>query len=135
MNVMPVKVEDVQAVWPDVEPFLASALLFSNGEYNTDHAKVYVIQGTWQLVVFVENGEIKGAATIEYINRPNARIGFVTGIGGRLIAGLSEFEQLKTVLRANGATKLEGAAHPSVARLWRIRLRVDEKYRIVEAIL
>lgn len=132
---MPVMVSDVQAVWADVAPFLESALMFSNGEYNTDHAKVYVLQGAWQLAVFVEDGAIKGAATIEYINRPNARIGFVTGLGGRLIAGKSEFEQLKTLLRANGATKLEGAAHPSVARLWRSRFGINEKYRIVEAVL
>jgi hypothetical protein len=54
----------------------------------------------------------------------------VTTIGGRLISSLDTFEQLKQLMKAFGATALEGAARESIARLWG-RYGFAEKYRIV----
>jgi hypothetical protein len=134
MIVQPVLRENVAQVWHLVEKFIAKALEFSKGDYNAEHAKVYLANGNWNLFVAVsESGDVKGACTVEFINRPENRIAFVTAIGGRLISDQETFSNFKEVLKTMGATKIEGAARPSIKRLWETRLGFAEKYSIVEA--
>ena len=134
MIVQPVLRENVAQVWHLVEKFIAKALEFSKGDYNAEHAKVYLANGNWNLFVAVsESGDVKGACTVEFINRPENRVAFVTAIGGRLISDQETFSNFKQVLKTMGATKIEGAARPSIKRLWETRLGFAEKYSIVEA--
>lgn len=134
MIVQPVLRENVAQVWHLVEKFIAKALEFSKGDYNAEHAKVYLANGNWNLFVAVgESGDVKGACTVEFINRPESRVAFVTAIGGRLISDQETFSNFKEVLKTMGATKIEGAARPSIKRLWETRLGFAEKYSIVEA--
>jgi hypothetical protein len=88
--------------------------------------------GNWTLLVAVDDNSVHGAATVDFYNRPNDRVAFLTAIGGRLISSPETFEQLKTLLRGLGATCIEGAARESIARLWS-RYGFEEKYRIVGA--
>lgn len=132
MKVQPVLVNSVHQVWPSVVPYLEAALTSPGGDTSVDQALVYVVKGFWQLTVFVEDEKIRGAALVEYINRANARVAFVIAIGGKLISTKEGFNGLKTLVVANGATKFEGAARESVARLWAQKFGVTEKYRIVE---
>ena len=134
MIVQPVLQENVQQVWHLVEKWLEKALEFSKGDYNAEHAKVYLANGNWNLFVAVgESGDVKGACTVEFINRPESRVAYVTAIGGRLISDQETFSNFKEVLKTLGATKIEGAARPSIKRLWETRLGFAEKYSIVEA--
>lgn len=136
MKIQPVLATSVAQVWPSVEKHIASALEYSKGDYNADHAKVYLSRGDWNLFVAVnKSNTIKGAAIVEYINRPNDRVAFMIAIGGRLITSADTFSQFKDLLKFDGATKLEGAARESVARLWMSRFGCTEKYRIVEVSL
>ena len=49
----------VQQVWDDVSSYLEAALVYSGGEYNLEHLKVYLTQGLQTLLVAVnENGKI-----------------------------------------------------------------------------
>jgi hypothetical protein len=133
MIVQPVLAQNVSQVWNSVEKFIAKALDFAKGDYNAEHAKVYLANGNWNLFVAVsESGDIKGACTVEFINRPNHRVAFVTAIGGRLISDAETFSNFKNVLRSCGATKIEGAARPSIKRLWESKFGFAEKYSIVE---
>ena len=116
--------------WPDVEGFIASALKHSKGEFNIDQAKAMVVNGLWTLLVGVEDGKILGAATLNFFNRPDARVAFVTAIGGKMIGNVDTFKQLKLFAASNGASVIEGAARDSVARLWR-RFGFVTKYQIV----
>ena len=136
MKIQPVLTQNVQQVWPLVERFIKSALDFSKGDYDAEHAKVYLSQGHWHMLVAGdESGESKGACTIEYINRPNSRVAMITAIGGRLITNEDTFEQLRNILKLNGATHIEGAARESIARLWKMKFGFAEKYKIVEVAL
>jgi hypothetical protein len=84
------------------------------------------------LVVAVDDeGAIHGAATVSFLNYPNDRVAFITFIGGKLISNKDTFEQFKNLLKANGATKIQGAAREAIARLWS-RYGFEERYRIVE---
>jgi hypothetical protein len=122
----------VHQAWPLVEKFIEDAVQYGGDDYTLDQVKVYLASGQWLLVVAADEvGAIKGAATINFSNYPNDRVAFVTFIGGKLISSQDTFKQFKDLLKANGATKIQGAARESIARLWS-RYGFEERYRIVE---
>ena len=130
MNIERVDPAHVHHVWPVVEGFIASALDHSKGDYTLDQVKTLVAMGNWTLLVAVDDNGVQGAATVDFFNRPNDRVAFVTSIGGRLVSSPDSVEQLKKLLGSFGATCIEGAARESIARLWS-RYGFEEKYRIV----
>lgn len=131
MQVQQVPLQYVHAAWPKVERFITSALEYSQGECTTDQAKVRVSDGRWVLYVAVnDENEVKGAACVEFNNMPNDRVALVVAIGGRLMTNQDTWEQFTSLLKANGATEVQGAARESIARLW-TRYGFKEKYRIV----
>lgn len=131
MNIQQVPIQYVHAAWPKVERFIASALEYSDGEYLPEQARVFIANGQWVLFVAVDdNQEIQGAACVQFNNMPNDRVAFVVAIGGKLISNKDTWEQFTSLLKANGATYVEGAARESIARLW-TRYGFEEKYRIV----
>jgi len=115
----------IHQVWPTVEPWLAKAFEHSalNKYYNIEHLKDYVIRGEQVLLVGTdETGEIKGAATIQWMNCPNARVAYMTSLGGKLIISKENHQELVSWVRAMGGTRIEGSARESVARLWKQKL-------------
>ena len=131
LKVQQVPLEYVNQVWPQVEGYIEQALGYSSGDYSAEEAKVMVTMGTWSLIVAVtpENA-IQGAAIVSYFNRPNDRVGFVVAVGGKLISNKDTWAQLQDILRANGATYIEGAGRDSIVRLWS-RFGMEPKYRII----
>ena len=131
LNLRIVPVTHIQQTWHEVEDMLASAMVHSAGEYNLDQLKVMLVEGRQVLLVLVdENEKIQTAFTIEWINYPNHRVAFMTAIGGK--TDVNAFNQFKDWAKANGATKLQGAAFESVARLWKRKLGYENRYIIVE---
>jgi hypothetical protein len=132
MKIQHVNLEYVNQVWPKVEDYIKWALDYQT-DYTVEHVKTFIVTGVWTLVVAVdEAGEIKGASAIQFFNRPNDRVAFVVSIGGKLITNKETFQQFSDLLKAFGATAIEGAARESIARLWK-RYGFEEKYRIVGA--
>ena len=133
LTLQPVSAHFINQVWEKVEPFIKSAEeKFGGAEYTTDQIKVYLVTGQWMLLVIVdENQEIHGAVTATFLNYPNDRVAFVTAIGGKLIANADTFAQMAAIFKANGATKIQGAAKEAVARLWK-RFGFEEKAILVE---
>lgn len=130
MNIERVDPMHVHHVWPMVEGFISSALEHSQGDYTLEQVKTLVAMGNWTLVVAVDNNGVQGAATVDFFNRPNDRVAFITSIGGHLVSSADSVEQLKNLLGSFGATCIEGAARQSIARLWS-RYGFEEKYQIV----
>lgn len=119
MKVQHVPIEWVNRTWALAEPFVVSALENSSGDYTVAHVQSMVSSGQWLLIVASDDDAvIQGAATMFFYNRPTDRVAFVSTIGGRLISSDETFGQLKAIAAQNGATALEGAARPAVARLW-----------------
>jgi hypothetical protein len=132
MKIQHVDVNYTNQLWPQVEQFIDAALAYQD-DYTLDHAKVFVTNGTWMLVVAIdEDGVIHGAATIMFYNRPNDRVAFVITMGGRLITGSETYAQFADLLKAFGATYIEGASRASAMRLWE-RFGLKEKYRVAGA--
>jgi len=97
---------------------------------------VYLASGQWVLLIACdEDDKIAGAATIEFISRPNDRVAFFTSVGGKFLTTPEVFDQVRDILKTYGATKIEGAARESAARLWQSKFGFSEKYKIVEVSL
>ena len=133
LTIKPVFTAAFHQAWPLVEGFLAEALKWGEDDYTAEQAKVMLANGQWTLIVAVdEENTIHGAAAISFNNMPNDRIAFVVAIGGKLISSQDTYAQFTALLKAHGATKIQGAARESIARLW-TRYGFKERYRIVEA--
>lgn len=118
-------------IWPEVRDYLEQSLLEGeeqveevpnwNGCYNIYHVQSFISNGTWLLVVAVEDGIIKGAATVSFMNYPMSRVAVITLTGGKLVTGENEFYQLTALLKTYGATKVQAYCRESVARMLKRR--------------
>jgi hypothetical protein len=119
-------------MWPKIEKYVQSAMQFSMGDYTIDQIRLLINTGQWLLMVAIdEQGEIHGAAASSFINYPNSRVAFITFIGGKLISNQETFKQMSDILGQHGATKIQGMARPSIARLWK-RYGFQERTTLVE---
>ena len=120
LQVQYVETEVTSQSWPLVEKYVQSAIQYGNGDYTIEQIKLLVCMGQWLLLVAVdESGNVHGAATVSFLNYPNSRVAFITFIGGRLISNKDTYMQMSMILKARGATKIQGMARPSIARLWK----------------
>jgi hypothetical protein len=132
MNVFPLNVAYLHQHWEEVAKYLNPALELSGvEEFTLDQMKVYILNGNWTLFVVVEEGKLCGAVVVAFSNYPNHRVAFVTAIGGKFISSKETFEKFKVALKNMGATKIQGGARESVARLWN-RLGFKNKQILVE---
>ena len=125
----------IHQTWPLVKDFLAEAMKWSGEDYTIDLAKALLAQGSWVLLVAVdEQSNIHGAGSVEFLNMPNHRVAFITAIGGRGIVNEDIHEQLCMVLKGYGATKRQCAARDSAARLYEA-VGFKKKHTILEVSL
>jgi len=135
MNIQHVPSQHVAQTWPLVEAYMGESQKQSKGDYTLEQIKLLVLTGGWLLLVATdEDNKVHGAMTVEFSNRPNHRVAFITGTGGKSIINEETFKQLEDICRANGATSIECAARDSMAKLLD-RFGFKDKYRIIEVIL
>jgi hypothetical protein len=135
MKIQHVPIQHAAQTWPLVEKYLGESQEYAKGDYTLDQIKMYVLTGVWLLLVATDDeNNVNGAMTVEFQNRPNHRVAFITGTGGKSIINDETFKQLESICRANGATAIECAARDSVSRLLN-RFGFKDKYRIVEVLL
>lgn len=134
MKLVHIPTHFVAQIWEKVCPFIANALEYAQDDYTLDQVKVYLSTGQWIMIVASnEINEVVGASTITFHNYPNDRVAFVTTVGGKFISDTDTYNQFKEILKGFGATKIQGAARKSIARLWRTKLGFKERHIIVEA--
>lgn len=121
----------IQQTWTEVQEMLSDALQHSAGEYDIHDLKVMLVKDMQTLLVCVdEENIIRCALTIEWINHPNDRIAFITAIGGKTCP--NAWKEFIDWAKANGGTKIQGAAYESVARLWKRKYGFENIYIITE---
>jgi hypothetical protein len=134
MKLVHIPTHFVAQIWEKVCPFIANALEYAQDDYTIDQVRVYLSTGQWIMIVASnEINEVVGASTITFHNYPNDRVAFVTTVGGKFISDTDTYNQFKEILKGFGATKIQGAARKSIARLWRTKLGFKERHIIVEA--
>jgi hypothetical protein len=131
MKLLRIPPEQISQRWASISPFLASVLKSATDDFTLDQMKVYLTNGQWLTLGIFDGDVLKGVITISFTNMPNDRVAWVTAIGGKNITNLDTFSQLKAILKAHGATKIQAGVRESVARLWR-RLNFKQRQILVE---
>jgi hypothetical protein len=121
----------VHQTWPLVEKYFAAVEPYTKGDYTLDQIRLKLGVGDWWLIIATEGDAIVGALSVFYENRPNARVAFITCLGGESVTTNENWAQLQNIFRKDGATLIEAAMRPSTFRLWS-RLGFEEKYLIAE---
>ena len=133
ITVKPVFTNYFHQTWPLVKDLFSNSLKFGGDEYTLDQIKALLAQGSWVLLVAVdEENTVHGAASVEFVNKPNDRVGLITAMAGKDIVNEDVFGQVCALLKANGATKVQCAARESAARLYK-QVGLEERYTILEA--
>jgi hypothetical protein len=122
----------VHQTWPLVEKYFAAVEPHTKGDYTLDQIKLKIGVGNWWLIIATEGETIIGALSVFYENRPNARVAFITCLGGESVTTDENWAQLQDIFKKDGATMIEAAMRPSTFRLWS-RLGFEEKYLIAGA--
>lgn len=133
LNLELVPLSLIHQTWPLVKDYIQEGLKWGEDDYTIEQARQNLADGKWILVVVVdEEKTIHGALLINIYNMPNHRIAFIVAIGGRGISNHNTYGQLSEIVKSFGATKIQGVARESVARLWK-RYGFRERYILVEA--
>jgi len=128
-----IPVQYVQQAWPMVEKYIEDAQQYDGGDYTVEQIKVYLATGQWVLIAALdEQNAFHGAMTMSFISYPNDRVAFATSTGGKMIINKDSLKQLKAIVQQMGATKIQAAVRPSMARLLS-RTDFYERYMIVES--
>ncbi len=130
--VRPVSVAYFHQTWPLVEDLFVKANKHDVGDYTIEQIKAFLASGNWLLLVATdEQNEIHGAAAVNFYNMPNYRVGFITAMAGKAIVNEDVYKQVCELLKANGATRVQCAARPSAARLYK-QVGMQERHIIME---
>ena len=117
------KVEKVPAqyvarVWPLLERFVADVEPHVHGEWTVAQMKADVMQGRTLMVSVVEDGACIGVVLYKVYNSRNGRTVFIEVCSGSGLTTEENWKQLKDIFLREGATDIEAAMRPAVARLW-----------------
>lgn len=132
MSVTKLTVNVVRSKWQEIEPFISKALEKSKcDDYNIDDVYRYITLNQWCVYVAIKDDVIHGAAVVSMVKYPHDVVAYVCAIGGRMVVDRSVSDEFFKLLKEHGASRVQGAARPSIVRLWR-RIGLEEKYAIVE---
>ena len=124
---------NIYNVWEDVKEYLNASINVSGGDYTLDQLKLLLNRNEQTLLVSVnKKGVLNGAMTVEFINRPNNRIMFITALGGHGIVNDKTFSQVESWAKMQGATKASAWAQEAQARLYKIKSNFNTVRYVVE---
>jgi hypothetical protein len=124
---------NIYGVWEDVKEYLNTSINVTNSDFTIDQLKLFLIRGEQTLLVSVnENNKLNGAMTIEFLNRPNDRVMFITALGGHGIVNDETFSQVETWAKMQGATKASALAQEAQARLYKLKANFNTVRMVVE---
>lgn len=121
----------VAQVWPQAKEHIAKGLEHAT-TYSINHAEVFLANGSWVLLVAVDNeNAITGAYAVAFQNEPASRTAFIVSAAGTGLASQAAFDQVKSIARGMGATKIQALARESAARLYK-RVGLQAKATLME---
>ncbi len=124
---------NIYTVWDNVKDYLNASINVSGGEFTLDQLKLMLVRGEQTLLVSVDKkNKLNGAMTVEFFNRPNSRIMFITALGGSGIVNDETFSQVETWAKMQGATKASAWAQEAQARLYKIKANFNTVRMVVE---
>lgn len=127
-----VEPEWIYSVWPKVVDYIDRSVKEGTGEFSSEHIKSWLVSGQQTLIIIVDNEEIVGCGTVQFINYPNHRVAFITSCGGFGIVSPEVFDQIEDWMKSMGATKIQAWAKDAQARLYRQAVGFTVPCNIVE---
>lgn len=131
MKILRIPTDQIAQRWAVIAPFIEDSLVYSGGDFTIDQVRLYLSSGQWLTLGVFDEQSMLGVIAVQFTNMPNDRVAFITAIGGKNITNSDTFNQFQAILKAHGATKIQGGVRESVARLWR-RLGFSQRYILVE---
>lgn len=131
MKILRIPTDQIAQRWAVIAPFIEDSLAYSGGDFTIDQVRLYLSSGQWLTLGVFDEQSMLGVIAVQFTNMPNDRVAFITAIGGKNITNSDTFNQFQAILKAHGATKIQGGVRESVARLWR-RLGFSQRYILVE---
>lgn len=83
VEILPVAPEHVRRVWPLVDKYVESALVYTNGAFLPEDVAAMCERGTMQLWMAVRGDNVLAALVTEIVNYPRRRAVGVPFIGGK----------------------------------------------------
>lgn len=118
MKVQTVDVAYITQIWSAVAPFIAGGLKYTD-DYTLDQIKVYLSSGAWTLLVAVDDlQQIHGVCTVAFENGANDRTAIITTLGGKFVVLQEIFDQVCTIVRRLGATRVQAYTRDTAIRLY-----------------
>jgi hypothetical protein len=124
--------DELSAYWPQCEPLLELGLVGSEGELNARHLLPMLQAPPGFLLVGVDAaGTVHTAMALQLQTYPHYTVAHIFSIGGRwVLANRRHWADIKTWLKQQGASKVQGSCKPAQTRLWR-HLGLEPVYTIV----
>jgi hypothetical protein len=134
MNTVQIVVpNNIYNVWEDVKEYLNASINVSGGDFTLDQLKLILARGEQTLLVSIDEKSIlNGAMTVEFSNRPNNRVMFITALGGNGIVNTETFSQVENWARMQGATRVSAWAQEAQARLYKLKANFNTVRMVVE---
>jgi hypothetical protein len=131
MKVQTVGVEYIAQIWSTIAPYIERALQYTD-DYSLDQVKVFLTTGSWVLLVAVDDlQQIHGVATVAFQNGVNDRTAIITTLGGKDVVNSNVFEQVLTILRKIGATRVQIYTRDSAIKLYK-KVGLEKKATLME---
>jgi len=120
MNLQIIPHTHLDQVWPVVGQMLAQVCdeKASDGEYTIDQMRMSIVQRERHLIVAMEDEEIVGAGTVEFLNYPSKRVALIGALAGKGVVTPEAFGQICEWCKGMGASELRAYAKDAQARLF-----------------
>lgn len=104
---------EINAVWPELEPLVTSALKQSRGELAADDVLRYLREGTFTAFVTVQDGRIELVMIMEIVTFPRMTKANIVVVAGKGVWKAERFlPAVEQWALAHGAVELTGYVRP-----------------------
>lgn len=131
MELRYVQPSHIDIAWRDGASKLGEACSSGGDEITGDQLKMILSRGERTLVQLWDE-KVVGWGVYRIEQLPNIRVLFITGLYAPHGHFEQFFEEIKSIARMNGCSRVRCAAGPAQARLYRIKCKFRPVYEIME---
>lgn len=132
MKLIPVAASHIDAAWLEGACALAEACETSGGEITGDQLKLILSRAERTLIRMDDEDQTVGWGVVRVDQLPNVRVLFVTDMVAHGAHFERFFDELKSMARALGCSRVRCAAKPVQARLYRQKVGFTPVYEVLE---
>lgn len=132
MQIIQIPSRFADAAWKDGADSLAEACV---DECTIDQLKMLVARGERQLLRMDDGDKRIGWAVVQVVDYPNMRVLFVNNVVAHGSKIHMWFEPLSEMAKDLGCSRIRFCAKPAQERLYRMKMRAENVYTVMEKVL